>query len=68
MTLTSLKREVNRLDAKDRVKLAEYLAAKEDAETRMVRIERRMKAMDAGRGVTVEKLEAIHQALCNAGL
>jgi len=68
MTLTNLKKEVSRLNARQRVQLAEYLAAKEDRETRMVRIERRMKAMDGGKKITLEQLETIHQALCKAGL
>jgi len=69
MSLAEIKEQVAVLSAKDRFQLAAFLAEldeKGEAEFR-AEVDKRMKAMDAGRKVTAEELEARHQQLRSQG-
>ncbi len=70
MTLTDLKAEVKSLNLKERLDLADFLAAQDQTndEARRARIERRMKTLDRGHKISQEQLLAVHNALKTLGL
>jgi hypothetical protein len=69
MSLAELKEQLAGLPAKDRLKLATFLADLEEAGEAEFRVEvdRRMQAMDRGAKMTMEEFEARDQALREQG-
>ena len=65
MSLAELKEQASRLSAPERFDLAAFLAELEEKNERSFQetADRRMKAMDAGKKVTQEALEAEHRRL-----
>jgi hypothetical protein len=70
MSFTELKEQVAALSAKERLQLAAFLAdMEEEGEADFQeKVDKRMRAMDAGRKVTAEQVEKQHKKLQAKGL
>jgi hypothetical protein len=70
MSFAELKEQVASLSAKERFQLVAFLAEMEEQNEEEFRadVDRRMKAMDAGKKVTGEEFEARHRELKARGL
>lgn len=69
MSLAEIKKQIDRLDAEQRNELSAYLLflrRREDPEW-LEELERRNRAMDAGKKVSQEELQRIHEALVREG-
>lgn len=69
MSLTELKEHAAALSAEERFQLAAFLAEldeRTEAELREI-VDRRMKAMDSGKKVSMEEFEAEHARRLNEG-
>ena len=67
MSFVELKEQVARLSAEERSLLADFLVELDETEYR-AEINRRMRAMDAGKKVTAEQMEKLHKELLAKGL
>lgn len=69
MSLAELKEQVAVLSQKERLQLAAYLADLEEQEELAFQkeVDKRMKAMDAGKKVTSQEVEAMHEQLRSQG-
>jgi len=63
MSFAELKEQVAQLPAQERQELAAFLAGLEEESNQelQAQVDRRMKAMDSGRKITMEQFERLHQ-------
>jgi len=69
MSLAELKEQVAVLSQKERLQLAAYLADLEEQDELAFQkeVDKRMKAMDSGKKVTSQEVEAMHEQLRSQG-
>lgn len=70
MSLAEVIKEVEGLSPEERANLQEYLTelARKSRSDRVAQVHAAMRRMDAHRGVPLEKLEAMHDALVKMGV
>jgi hypothetical protein len=70
MSQTEVIREVEELSPEERANLQQYLAerARRNKADRIAQVSAAMRRMDGGRGVPLEKVEAMHEALAKLGI